>query len=190
MEMVAAYTAAQTHAVYFLDSSGRLIGEPRQVAHGQAAEPPAYIAPEGRIFTTWSRDTSQILEDVYCVALTKVLSPEEVTRRCRVHVIDMRETVSSSLNYGSLLPLGKWAMGEVINREDLACLHLRHTGKLRPFRLQIHCDAVLVLTDMGVRAFDRGMRPLEIMELVPPAETAPTETQAQPRYYEAVQKGA
>ena len=190
MERVAIQQAVPTHNVYFLDSSGRLIDEPRQVAHGASVMPPDYTAPEGRTFISWSRDTSEITEDVYCVALTRVKPPQEVApRRCRVQVIDLRDTTSSSLSYGSLLPLGRWCAGEVINREDLACLHLRNTGRLRPFRLQISCDTVLTLTDKGVRAFDRVMRPLEILELLPQAQPQPQQISA--RYYgEAAQKRA
>ena len=192
MERVAAYKAVPTHSVYFLDSNGKLLGEPRQVAHGQAVAPPEYTAPEGRIFLKWSRDTSLVSEDVYCVALTKEQPPKEVSsRRCRVQVIDLRSAASSSLNYGCLMPLGKWAAGEIMNRDDLACLHLRSTDRLNPFRVQISCDTVLVLTDAGARAFDRAMRPLELLELVPHAPAAhPVHPPPAAQYCEAMQRGA
>jgi len=187
---MARIAAAPTHAVYFLDDSGRLLGEPRQVAHGQPAVPPDYTAPEGRAFLSWSRDTSRVTEDVYCVALTRAGKPEQrpedaAPRPHRVHVLDLR---GASPN-GTYLPLGNWLAGEVINREDLACLHLRNPSRLNPFRLQVSCDTMLALTDTGVRAYDRrSMRPLELLELLPAGRPA---TAAQARYGgEEMRKGA
>jgi len=227
------------HAVYFLDSGGRLIGEPARVPHGAAAQPPPWHPPENETFLAWSRDLSRITQDTYCVALTRA-RPEPKTYAatfydaagfvleeaiveegrelplpcyappagfrflgwecfgpeggrlamrapdalytgeirgdsrfcakceplaCRVLVLDLR-----AHKPGNVLPLGSVGYGAVLTREDLDCLHLRHTGTLRPFRLQVTGDALLVLTPAGVRAFDRGMRPLEMLELVPQAE--------------------
>jgi len=167
--------AAQVHTVYFLDGSGKLIDEPRRVAHGESAQPPGYTPPPGLSFTGWSRSTAQITEDVYCVALVEPveLSPssappqkEAAPQVCRVYVLDVR----SSCPGGNMLPLGNWNAGETISREDLACLHLRHTGRLQPFRVHAQSDTMLALTDSGVRAFERSsMRPMELLELVPEA---------------------
>ena len=176
MGSVVGTITAQRHTVYFLDGSGRLIDEPRRVAHGQSAPPPSYTPPEGHQFLKWSRDTARVTEDVYCVALTKATEPtpppeqrhhqEEPPQTYRVYVLDVR----GSCPGGSLLPLGNWTAGEAIGREDLACLHLHRTGILRPFRLYVNCDTMLTLTDAGVRAFDRNsMRPLELLERVPHA---------------------
>ena len=227
------------YSVYFLDSSGRLIGEPAQVPHGAAAAPPAWRPPENEVFLAWSRDLSHITEDTYCVALTRarpepktyavtfydaagfaldeeiveegavlrlpgftppagfrflgwecfalegkrleLLAPDALYTReirqdskfcakceplaCRVLTLDMR--AHKPVN---VIPLGSVGYGAVLTQEDLDCLHLRHTERLRPFRLQVTCDALLVLTPTGVRAFDRNMRPLEMLELVPHTE--------------------
>jgi len=193
MERIAALQAAATHAVYFLDDSGQLIDEPRQVAHGQPAEPPDYTPPEGRIFIAWSRDTSHVTEDVYCVALTKAGIPEQSPKDVapqpyRIHVLDLRGTSPA----GTYLPLGNWLAGEVISRDDLACLHLRNPARLNPFRLQVSCDTMLALTDTGVRAFDRrSMRPLELLELVASPAPQPPALSEAPRFYvEELGKGA
>jgi len=180
---VVARLAAQTHTVYFLDGDGRLIDEPRRVAYGQTAQPPEYAPPQGLAFLGWSRDVTCVKEDVYCVALTKAaenstpqvqafagtpepLPPaqchqdEEAPQAYRVYVLDLRGASPA----GSLLPLGNWSAGEAISDADLSCLHLRNAGQLN-FCLQVSCDTVLVLTDAGVRAFDRGsMCPLELQE--------------------------
>ena len=157
------------HTVYFLDESGKLIDEPLRVAHGTAATAPNYTPPHGRSFF-WSCDITQVTQDVYCVAIPQAAPPQVVLADntgvaplFRVFVLDIRESSSC----GKLLPLGNWHAGESIMREDLACLHLPHTKQLRPFRLHVHSNALLVLTDVGVRAFDRQtMRPLQMMELV------------------------
>ena len=184
--------AAQTHTVYFLDGSGRLIDEPRRVAHGQSAQPPDYTPPQGHVFLRWSRDVTHVKEDVYCVALTKAAETpppaqprkeqdkqqdeqtqasrvkEEPAQTFRVYVMDLRAGSPA----GNLLPLGNWGAGEAINREDLACLHLRHAGRLRPFCVHVNCDTIIALTDDGVRAFDRNsMRPLDLMEIVSKMKT-------------------
>jgi hypothetical protein len=65
-----------SHSVYFLDGSGRLIGE-RRVAHNQPALPPDYQPPAGQVFLYWSRSTARVTEDTYCVALTKEEAPLE-----------------------------------------------------------------------------------------------------------------
>ena len=172
--------AAAVHNVYsvfFLDGSGRLIDEPRRVAHGQSAQPPDYTPPQGLSFVGWSRDTDLVTEDVYCVALTQQAETplpappqkEAAPQICRVYVLDVR----SSCPGGTLLPLGNWNVGETISREDLACLHLRHSGRLRPFRVLARGDTMLALTDHGVQAYERGsMRPIELLELVPETWTA------------------
>ncbi|MCL2530873.1 MAG: hypothetical protein FWE40_01790 [Oscillospiraceae bacterium] len=156
------------HTVYFLEENGKLIDEPRRVAHGQAVAPPKFMPPHGRSFN-WSCDTAHITQDVYCVAITHVAPPQVAlagtasTAQFRVHVLDMREGCPC----GKLLPLGNWQAGESVTREDLACLHLPNTKQLRTFRVHVHSNILLTLTDIGVRAFDRQtMRPLQMMELV------------------------
>ena len=67
-----------SHSVYFLDSGGRLICEPMLVRQGESATPPAYQPPPGHIFLYWSRSTSYVMEDIFCVALT-----QQKTRRAR-----------------------------------------------------------------------------------------------------------
>ena len=167
---VVARIAAQTHTVYFLDGDGRLIDEPRRVAYGQTAAPPDYTPPQGHTFLGWSRDVTCVKEDVYCVALTKAAATAPPPAQChqdekalqayRVYVLDLRGASPA----GSLLPLGNWSAGEVVCDIDLVCLHLRNTGQFR-FSLQVECDTVLVLTEAGVRAFDRSsMCPLELEE--------------------------
>ena len=160
---------AAMHTVYFLDESGKLIDEPLRVAHGNAATAPNYAPPQGRSFN-WSCDTTHVTQDVYCVAITHAVPPQVVladttaiAQQFRVFVLDMREGSPC----GKLLPLGNWHAGDSITREDLACLHLPQTGQLRPFRLHVHGQVLLALTDTGARAFDRqSMRPLQMMELV------------------------
>ena len=180
----------QFHTVYFLDTDGKLIDEPRRVAHGNAITPPEYTPPEGCSFH-WSRSTDHVTEDVYCVALTQAAQPLDELHApkdpqlYRVHVLDMRDSCPA----GHLLPLGNWNAGEAINREDLACLHLLHTKRLRPFRLHVQCDTMLALTDSGVRAFCHNtMRPLDLLELAAPAgrQTAPVISHSEP----LMQKGA
>jgi len=169
---VIARLATQVHTVYFLDGDGRLIDEPRRVAYGQTAQPPEYTPPQGYAFLGWSRDVTCVQEDVYCVALTKAAETaqppaqchqdEEVPQAFRVYVLDLRGASPA----GSLLPLGNWSAGEMVSNNDLACLHLRNAGQFS-FRLHVNCDTVLVFTDIGVRAFDRGsMQPLDLLELV------------------------
>lgn len=79
-----AYEAARPHqkyhSVYFLDSSGRLIGEPLRVRHGESVTPPACQPPPGHIFLHWSRSTSHVTEDIYCVALTSAAPARQKTR--------------------------------------------------------------------------------------------------------------
>ena len=157
------------HTVYFLDGDGRLIDEPRRVACGQSIQPPDYTPPQGHTFLGWSRDVTRVKEDVYCVALTKAAEfvpppaqprQPEVVPSYRVYVLDLRGTNPA----GRLLPLGNWSAGELVSEEDLACLHLRHAAQLR-FRLHVSCDTMLVLTDVGVRAFCRSsMCPLSLSE--------------------------
>jgi len=59
------------HHVYFLDSIGQLIGDPLLVEQGESVPPPAYQPPPGQIFLYWSRNTANVTEDIYCVALTQ-----------------------------------------------------------------------------------------------------------------------
>ncbi len=154
------------HSVYFLDCGGHLLGDPVRVQHGQAAQPPAYTPPESLEHFGWSRPTSCVTETIYCVALTREkkqkITVNEATD-CRVLVLELRRN-----RRVAMLPLGNWAKGETLTREDLACLHLRHVDKLRPFRCTVSGDTLLAITDTGVRAFDYGMRPLEgMLELMP-----------------------
>jgi len=154
------------HTVYFLDCGGRLIGEPARVRHGEAAQPPAYVPGESQEFLGWSRPTSCVTENAYCVAVTRALPQESLAKdgdACRVLVLELR-----GQKRAALLPLGNWAKGETLTREDLACLHLRRMGYLRPFRCTVAGDTILAVTDAGVRAFDSAMRPLEgMLELMP-----------------------
>lgn len=154
------------HAVYFLDCSGRLIGQPVRVEHGAAAQTPRYTPPESQEFLGWSRPTSCVTEITYCVALTREKpqqNPQPRVADCRILVLDLQ-----GQKRASLLPLGNWAKGDTLTREDLACLHLRHVRKLRPFRCTVSGDTLLAITDAGVRAFDYSLRPLDgILELMP-----------------------
>ena len=154
------------YTVYFLDCGGRLIGEPARVRHGEAAQPPAYAPGASQEFLGWSRPTSCVTENTYCVAVTRALPPEAPAREgdgCRVFVLDL-----CGRKRAALLPLGNWARDEILTREDLACLHLRGVGALRPFRCAVAGDTILAVTDAGVRAFDTAMRPLEgMLELMP-----------------------
>jgi len=68
------------HSVYFLDGSGRLIGEPLRVRHGESVTPPACQPPPGHIFLNWSRSTSRVTEDIYCVALTSAVQKRQKAR--------------------------------------------------------------------------------------------------------------
>jgi hypothetical protein len=157
------------HAVYFLDCGGRLIGEPARVRHGEAARPPVYTPGDAQEFLGWSRPTSCVTENTYCVAVTRELeTPAREGDACRVLVLDLR-----GRKHAALFPLGNWARGETLTREDLACLHLRRMGYLRPFRCAVAGDTILAVTDVGVRAFDTAMRPLEgMLELMPTAQRA------------------
>ena len=153
------------HNVYFLDCSGRLIGRPVRVPHGQPAHAPAYVPEGGREFLGWSRSTARVMQDIYCVAVTRESTQPAVDEEpeCRVLVLELR-----GQKRASLLPLGNWAKGETLTRDDLNCLHLRHMDKLRPFRCPIVGDTLLAVTDYGVRAFDTSMRHLEgLLELMP-----------------------
>jgi len=157
------------YAVYFLDCGGRLIGEPVRVRHGEAAQPPAYAPGASQEFLGWSRPTSCVTENTYCVALTRTLEPPaKEGDDCRVFVLEL-----CGRRRAALFPLGNWARGELLTREDLACLHLRRIGYLRPFRCTVVGDTILAVTDMGVRAFDTALRPLEgMLELMPAAPVA------------------
>lgn len=79
------------HTVYFLDYSGKTVGAPRKVRHGDALPPPVvivggeeppsgdvacYRVPEGRRFLGWSRSTAKVLDDTFCVALTEEVPGE------------------------------------------------------------------------------------------------------------------
>ena len=167
------------HSVYFLDCGGHLIGEPVRVRHGQAVQPPAYTPRETQEFLGWSRPTSCVTENTYCVAVTRDL-PQAYpakTGACRVLVLELRGQTRASL-----FPLGNWEKGETLTREDLACLHLRHMGQLRPFRCTVSGDTILAVTDFGVRAFDTALRPLEgLLGLMPTAQRP-----AMPGDYEAL----
>ena len=155
------------HSVYFLDCGGRLIGEPVRVPHGGAAQAPAYTPDESQEFLGWSRPVSCVTENIYCVAVTRALpqeSPAQEETGCRVLVLELR-----GQKRASLLPLGNWARGETLTRDDLACLHLRRMERLRPFRCTVVGDTLLAVTDAGVRAFDTALRPLEgMLELMAP----------------------
>jgi len=153
------------HNVYFLGSDGQLICPPMRVPHGQGVRPPAYTPEASRAFLGWSRSTARITQDVYCVAVTREKEPaaEEEQAVCRVLVLELRGS-----RRASLLPLGNWAKGETLTRDDLNCLHLRRVERLRPFRCPIVGDTLLAVTDFGVRAFDTALRPLEgLLELMP-----------------------
>jgi hypothetical protein len=167
MAMAEKETEVRTHSVYFLDCGGRLIGEPARVRHGEAAQPPAYTPGESQEFLGWSRPTSCVTQNTYCVAMTREL-PQETPARdgCRVLVLELR-----GQKRAALFPLGNWAKGETLTREDLACLHLRRVERLRPFRCTVAGDTLLAVTEYGVRAFDTSMRPLEgLLELMPAAQ--------------------
>jgi len=157
--------AHKTHTVYFLDCGGRLIGEPARVRHGEAAHPPDYTPGESQEFLGWSRPTSCVTQNTYCVAVTRELEPPaREGDTCRVLVLELR-----GRKRAALFPLGNWSKGETLTREDLACLHLRRVGYLRPFRCTVAGDTILAVTDAGVRAFDTAMRPLEgMLELMAP----------------------
>jgi hypothetical protein len=153
------------HNVYFLDCGGSLICPPVRVPHGQGVRPPAYTPDISREFLGWSRSTARVTQDVYCVAVTR--EREEPAGKeasdCRVLVLELR-----GQRLASLFPLGNWAKGETLTRDDLDCLHLRRVEKLRPFRCPIAGDTLLAVTDFGVRAFDAALRPLEgLLELMP-----------------------
>jgi hypothetical protein len=170
----------ETHAVYFLDGQGRLIGEMQRVPHGGTAQPPAYDAPDSMVFVGWSRDTTRVEQDIYCVALLRGLRPNEPDAaqakrppKHRVHVLDLRGGRA-----GDMVPLGSWGADEMITPADLECLHLRNTARLPAFRLQVNTDALLVLTYEGVRAFDLAMRPLEMLALVSAVEAETPEAEA------------
>jgi len=154
------------YSVYFLDCGGRLIGEPARVPHGGAAQPPAFDPGPSQELLGWSRPTSYVTENIYCVALTRALPKEDPARAeagCRVFVLELRGQTRASL-----FPLGNWAKGETLTRDDLACLHLRRMERLRPFRCTVAGDTLLAITDYGVRAFDTALRPLEgIVGIVP-----------------------
>ena len=153
------------HSVYFLDCDGRLIGQPVRVPHGQPAKPPAFAPAENREFLGWSRSTACVLQNVYCVAITRERTQPAAVKEplCRVQVLELR-----GQRRASLFPLGNWERGETLTRDDLACLHLRRMESLRPFRCPVAGDILLVVTDYGVRAFDTAMRPLEgLLELMP-----------------------
>jgi len=177
--------ARSYHTVYFLDCGGRLIGEPARVRHGEAAQPPDYTPEACMEFLGWSRPTSCVTENTYCVAVTRAL-PREVPQKdgddCRVHVLDLR-----GRKRAALFPLGNWNRGETLTREDLACLHLRGGGYLRPFRCAVAGDTILAVTDAGVRAFDTAMRPLEgMLELVSTAQKAPAHRAFAPAAHQAL----
>jgi len=160
------HSAHNMHTVYFLDCGGRLVGEPVRVPHGGTAQPPAFIPGGSQEFLGWSRPTSCVTENTYCVALTRALPQEDPAQAggCRVLVLELR-----GQKRASLFPLGNWARGETLTRDDLACLHLRRMEKLRPFRCTVAGDTLLAVTDFGVRAFDTAMRPLEgLLELMAP----------------------
>lgn len=152
------------YSVYFLDCGGHLIGQPMRVARGAAAQPPEYTPPASQEFLGWSRPTSCVMENIYCVAVTREKPlPAPPQADCRVTVLDVR-----GQKRASLLPLGNWTKGETLTKDDMACLHLRHMEKLRPFRCTVAGDTLLAVTDAGVRAFDYSMRPLEgMLELMP-----------------------
>ena len=170
-------TEVNLHTVYFLDRDGRLIGEPVWVLHGEAARPPAYTPPEHLEFLGWSRQVSRVTENTYCVAVTRE-RPRDVQPDCRVCVLELR-----GQKRAALFPLGNWNRGEVLTREDLACLHLRRVEMLRPFRFAVAGDTLLAITDAGVRAFDTALRPLEgMLELMPPVQRA---AEAAPRHAHA-----
>ena len=178
------------YSVYFLDCDGRLIGEPVRVRHGEAAQPPEYTPGESQEFLGWSRPTSCVTQNTYCVAVTRELPRETPANEgddCRVLVLELR-----GRKRAALFPLGNWSKGETLTREDLACLHLRRVGYLRPFRCTVAGDTILAVTDAGVRAFDTAMRPLEgMLELMPPraaqAQAAAVPQQApMPRVCEAL----
>ena len=153
------------HNVYFLDCGGSLVCPPVRVPHGQGVRPPAYTPDATREFLGWSRSTARVTQDVYCVAVTRereaLAEKEEST--CRVLVLELR-----GQRRAALFPLGNWAKGETLTRDDLNCLHLRRVERLRPFRCPIVGDTLLAVTDFGVRAFDTALRPLEgLLELMP-----------------------
>jgi len=154
------------HTVYFLDCGGRLIGEPARVRHGEAAQPPAYTPGDALEFLGWSRPVSCVTENTYCVAVTREMPREARAKEgdhCRVFVLELQ-----GRKRAALFPLGNWERGEALTREDLACLHLRRMGTLRPFRCTVSGDTILAVTDAGVRAFDTLMRPLDgMLELMP-----------------------
>ncbi|MCL2300800.1 MAG: hypothetical protein FWC27_11730, partial [Firmicutes bacterium] len=104
----------------------------------------------------------------YCVAVTRELrreAPAQGGDGCRVFVLELQ-----GRKHAALYPLGNWARGETLTREDLACLHLRRMGTLRPFRCAVTGDTILAVTEAGVRAFDTALRPLDgMLELMPAA---------------------
>jgi len=153
------------HNVYFLDSGGALICPPVRVPRGQGVRPPAYTPDDSREFLGWSRSTARVMQDVYCVAVTREKQQPATMEQavCRVLVLELR-----GQRRAALFPLGNWAKGETLTRDDLACLHLRRVERLRPFRCPIVGDTLLAVTDFGVRAFDTALRPLEgLLELMP-----------------------
>jgi len=164
------HTLPMQHNVYFLGSDGQLICPPVRVPHGQGVRPPAYTPDASREFLGWSRSTARVTQDVYCVAVTREKEPaaEEEEAACRVLVLELR-----GQKRASLFPLGDWAKGETLTRDDLNCLHLRRVERLRPFRCPIVGDTLLAVTDFGVRAFDTALRPLEgLLELMPARHSA------------------
>ena len=163
----------KTCAVTFYDAAGFALDE-EIVEEGTVLPLPSFTPPAGFRFLGWecfdpegrrleplapeAAHTREIRRDSKFFAKCEPLA-------CRVLALDMRAHKPAKV-----ISLGSVGYGAVLTREDLDCLHLRHTGQLRPFRLQVTCDALLVLTPAGVRAFDRNMRPLEMLELVPHAE--------------------
>jgi len=162
-----------THSVYFLGCGGQLIGPPVRVPHGRGVRPPAYAPEDPSLeLVGWSRSTARVTQDIYCAALTRAKPQEEKPQACRVLVLELR-----GQRRAAMFPLGNWAKGETLTREDLDCLHLRRVERLRPFRCPVVGDTILAVTDFGVRAFDAALRPLEgLLELMPtpvPVGSAP-----------------